>query len=168
MSLSKLWEMVKDREVWRTAVRGVAESGTPGDLTDPGIEPRYPSLQVDSLPSEPPGKPIRRAHTCALNPGTCLLILTCSLTSGRPPLSNPGSQKDPPRRIQGVWGLLPAPPAKSVPSTPCSLKSGTGWASPGGSLQRDLLPSVHPPPCPTQLPAPTAFFISLCCHSGPD
>ena len=29
----------------------------PGDLPDPGIEPRYPTLQVDSLPSEPPGKP---------------------------------------------------------------------------------------------------------------
>ena len=29
---------------------------SPGDLTDPGIEPRSPSLQVDSLPSEPPGK----------------------------------------------------------------------------------------------------------------
>ena len=27
------------------------------DLTNPGIEPRSPSLQVDSLPSEPPGKP---------------------------------------------------------------------------------------------------------------
>ena len=28
-----------------------------GDLPNPGIEPRSPTLQVDSLPSEPPGKP---------------------------------------------------------------------------------------------------------------
>ena len=28
----------------------------PGDLTDPGIEPRSPALQSDILPSEPPGK----------------------------------------------------------------------------------------------------------------
>ena len=28
-----------------------------GDLPDPGTEPRSPALQVDSLPSEPPGKP---------------------------------------------------------------------------------------------------------------
>ena len=28
----------------------------PGDLPDPGIEPGSPALQVDSLPSEPPGK----------------------------------------------------------------------------------------------------------------
>ena len=26
---------------------------SPGDLTDPGIEPRSPTLQADSLPSEP-------------------------------------------------------------------------------------------------------------------
>ena len=31
---------------------------SPGDLADPGIEPRSPALQADSLPSEPPGKPI--------------------------------------------------------------------------------------------------------------
>ena len=29
----------------------------PGDLPNPGTEPSSPSLQVDSLPSEPPGKP---------------------------------------------------------------------------------------------------------------
>ena len=32
-------------------------SGLPGDLPDPGIKPRAPALQADSLPSEPPGKP---------------------------------------------------------------------------------------------------------------
>ena len=31
---------------------------SPGDLPDPGIEPRSPSLQADALPSEPPGKPL--------------------------------------------------------------------------------------------------------------
>ena len=30
---------------------------SPGDLPNPGIEPRSPSLQADTLPSEPPGKP---------------------------------------------------------------------------------------------------------------
>ena len=30
---------------------------SPGDLPDPRIEPRSPVSQVDSLPSEPPGKP---------------------------------------------------------------------------------------------------------------
>ena len=28
----------------------------PGDLPDPGIEPRSPTLQADSLPFQPPGK----------------------------------------------------------------------------------------------------------------
>ena len=30
---------------------------SPADLPNPGIELRSPTLQVDSLPSEPPGKP---------------------------------------------------------------------------------------------------------------
>ena len=31
---------------------------SPGDLPDPGIKPRSPALQADSLSSEPPGKPV--------------------------------------------------------------------------------------------------------------
>ena len=31
---------------------------SPGDLPNPGIKPRSPALQGDSLPAEPPGKPI--------------------------------------------------------------------------------------------------------------
>ena len=30
------------------------ESPPPGDLPNPGIEPRSPALQADSLPTEPP------------------------------------------------------------------------------------------------------------------
>ena len=40
------------QEYWR----GLPFS-SPGNLPDPGIKPRSPALQGDSLPSEPPGKP---------------------------------------------------------------------------------------------------------------
>ena len=35
----------------------VIDIPSPGDLPNPGIEPRSPTLQVDSLPTEPQGKP---------------------------------------------------------------------------------------------------------------
>ena len=34
---------------------------SPGDLPNPGIKPRSPALQADSLPAELPGKPIKQA-----------------------------------------------------------------------------------------------------------
>ena len=37
---------------------GITEAfPSPGDLPNPGIEPRSLALQVGSLPAEPPGKP---------------------------------------------------------------------------------------------------------------
>ena len=32
---------------------------SPGDLPSPGVEPGSPTLQADSLPSEPAGKPAK-------------------------------------------------------------------------------------------------------------
>ena len=37
---------------------------SPGDLPNPGIEPMSPALQVDSLPTEIPGKPINIGLSC--------------------------------------------------------------------------------------------------------
>ena len=40
---------------------------SPGDLPDPGIEPRSPALRADTLPSEPPGhvsKPLPNSLKC--------------------------------------------------------------------------------------------------------
>ena len=36
---------------------------SPGYLPDPGIEPRSPVMQADSLPSGPPGEPIEKNTT---------------------------------------------------------------------------------------------------------
>ena len=35
---------------------------SPGDLPNPGIEPGSPTLQLDALPSEPPGKLIKKSR----------------------------------------------------------------------------------------------------------
>ena len=49
---------------------------SPGDLSDPGIEPRSPALQADALPSKPPGKPknkmIHKDGNLAPSEGTCV------------------------------------------------------------------------------------------------
>ena len=40
---------------------------SPGDLPDPGIEPKPPALRADALPSEPPGP--TKDQTCTLHIG---------------------------------------------------------------------------------------------------
>ena len=41
MNLGKLWEMVRDREAWRAAVRGVAELNTPEQQHETNISACY-------------------------------------------------------------------------------------------------------------------------------
>ena len=44
-------------EISRQEYRSGLPFPSPGNLPDPGIKPRSPSLQADSSPSEPPEKP---------------------------------------------------------------------------------------------------------------
>ena len=50
------WMKFSRQEYWRGL-----PFPSPGDLPNPGMESRSPALQADSLPSEPPGKPIVHA-----------------------------------------------------------------------------------------------------------
>ena len=57
---------------------------SPGDLPNPGIEPRSPALQADTLTSEPPGKPlvVYAAATAAKSLQSCPTLcdpMDCSL-----------------------------------------------------------------------------------------
>ena len=50
----------------------------PGDHSDPGIEPRSPVLQADSLPAEPQGKPIVFLIHCHKIPVNFVTHICCS------------------------------------------------------------------------------------------
>ena len=49
----------------------------PGNLPNPGIEPRAPALQADSLLSEPPGKPQSSFYLCLKKGGIFSHYLCC-------------------------------------------------------------------------------------------
>ena len=44
--------------IFQARILGWVAMPSPGDIPNPGIDPRSPTLRVESLPSEPPGKPI--------------------------------------------------------------------------------------------------------------
>ena len=50
-----------------------------GDLPDPEIEPRSPTLQADALPSEPPGKPV---YVCGMY--VCIFTLEPGIEPSSP------------------------------------------------------------------------------------
>ena len=91
-------------------------SPPPGGLPNPGIEPRSPALQADSLPSsEPPGKPMAEIVGVIL----CdeVTSLTCWLASQEGLVPTEGSEPTPGTR----WGHSP------LSQTPCFYRSGLPW-----------------------------------------
>ena len=61
LTLCDLWTIAKQAPLSIESSRQKYWSGlpcpSPWDLPDPGTKPGSPTLQADSLPSEPPGKP---------------------------------------------------------------------------------------------------------------
>ena len=52
-----------DYGILQARILGWVAFPSPGDLPNPGIEPRSLALQTDSLPAEPRGKPVIH-HGC--------------------------------------------------------------------------------------------------------
>ena len=73
---------------------------SPGDLPDPGIEPRSPTLLADALQSEPPGKPMRY-ESCLQRIHLLLLVWKCQKAA-----KSQGTRLD---MIKNQ--ILPTPPA---------------------------------------------------------
>ena len=70
----------------------------PGDLPNPGIKPRSPTLQVDSLPSEPKGNPrllewVAAPFSKGSSQSRNLTGVSC-IAGGFLPVELPGSPKD--------------------------------------------------------------------------
>ena len=56
MDLASSKNYVTEDEIigWHYRLNGHESEQAPGDLPNPGIEPGFPALQADSLPSRPP------------------------------------------------------------------------------------------------------------------
>ena len=85
---------------------------SPGDLPDPGIEPRSPTLKADTLTSEPPGKPYSFHQMSTKD------LLKAKYPPSRERLLPP----EEPRRMGGKasLGSCEAGPGKPLPGEKCS------------------------------------------------
>ena len=111
---------------------------------NPGIEPRSPALQADSLLAEPPGKPTPFTLNYLSASGTCAPMLSCPL------YFRPSSASD-----SQHPGLFPV----SAPSVSAVTLSACLWAS---RLLIFLYPHLHHQEPRGQLPlSPVVNGVSL-------
>ena len=89
---------------------------SPGDLPNPGIKPRSPALQADSLPFESPGKPGNRDNNVIIS----FLFYTwlVLVAQSYPTLCNPMDCSPLSMRFsrQGYWSGLPLPSPGDLPN----------------------------------------------------
>ena len=76
---------------------------SPGDIPNPGIEPRTPALQADALPSEPPGKPPRNYMLLLLSCFSCVRLCATPETAAHQAPPSLGFSR------QEHWSGLPFP-----------------------------------------------------------
>ena len=108
----------------------------PGDHPNPGIKPRSPALQADSLPTEPPGKPYSVQKSERIESGVCVCVLSHvqlfaipRIVAHQAPLSMGFSRQE-------YWSGLPFPTPGDLPDPGIELRSPT--------LQADSLPTEPP------------------------
>ena len=77
---------------------------SPGDLPDPGIEPRSPALEADALPSEPPGKP--QQNEIQSNKPNGDSQLTFSFTNNLYPVNLGSTKKEDEKKTNKKQGKL--------------------------------------------------------------
>ena len=127
---------------------------SPGDLPDPGIKPGSPTLQADSLPSEPSRKPIM----CVL----CCVVLSHSVMS-----DSLRTHRLQPTRLLCPWGFFRQEYWSRLPCPPPGVLTNPGIEPRSLTLQADSLP-CEPPGKPFRLlkealkiqklsPTPTVF-----------
>ena len=75
---------------------------SPGDLPNPGIKPGSPTLQVDSLPAEPPGKPKHDIQFYSVTQ-SCPTLQPHGLQHAMPPCPSPTPGVYPSSSPLGWW-----------------------------------------------------------------
>ena len=111
---------------WVAISFSISFSPSPGDLPDPGIEPRSPALQADALSSELPGKPKTRLDYSLSH--VRLFVTQWTVAHQAPPSMGFSRQE--------YWSGLPFPSPGDLPDPGIEPRSP--------ALQADALTSEPP------------------------
>ena len=81
---------------------------SPPDPPDPGIEPGSPALQADSLPSEPPGKPMLAINLITVTAYCCITVALFTESAEEAELLLQWDPREPSKALGGEFYFLKA------------------------------------------------------------